>query len=572
VCRIVALVAGIALFGVAGWALGASAGVGGPKVSFGAVVFVLIALSLVKGAARYGEQFAGHLVAFKALARIRVFFYDRLEPQAPAAVEGRSAGDLLSRVTKDVDRVEVFFAHTLAPAVTAVVVPLATTVFVAVAITPGAGIVLAVGLALVGLVVPALGRHTSARAAAMLRRGRGEVAQHVTDSVQGVREVLAFDYAERRLAELTRLERPVARGMGVLSRLLAVRRGVDTTLGAMTLIAQFAVLTWANVPLAQFAEGLAITLAAFAPVLAVEDFAADLTQAYASARRIFEVTDAPALVADPADSIDSVDPPAATPSPARCRATLRAPSVQFRGVRFTYPAIAGGGAVRSEPALEDVSFDVRGGSVTAIVGASGSGKSTVAALLTRSYDPDQGTVLLAGRDVRTMPLDQVRAEVGVSPQLPYLFNDTIEGNLRLARPDADPALLAEAIRRAAFDTVVAEEPDGLAARVGEMGERLSGGQRQRLAVARTLIRQPSVIVLDEATSQLDRETEARVLAGVREAADGATVIVIAHRLATVADAAWIVVLDAGRVVEQGTWQDLVDRGGCFTRLLAREQA
>ncbi|MDR1294105.1 MAG: hypothetical protein LBK59_03990, partial [Bifidobacteriaceae bacterium] len=197
--RIVGLVSGIAMFAVAGWAIGEAADDGAAPPSFWAVIGLLVTMSLVKGVARYAEQFAGHFVAFTALARIRVYFYDALAPQAPAAVEGRSTGDLLARVTKDVDRVEVFFAHTLAPAVTAVVVPVGTVAYMAGAVSPWAAGVLAAAMAFAGLVTPLIGRRSSEEAAGGLRAGRGAIAQHVTDSLQGVREVLAFDYAERRL-------------------------------------------------------------------------------------------------------------------------------------------------------------------------------------------------------------------------------------------------------------------------------------------------------------------------------------------------------------------------------------
>jgi thiol reductant ABC exporter CydC subunit len=569
--RIVGLVAGIAMFGLAGWAVGANAqpGSGQLRPSFAVIAIVLVALSLLKGLARYAEQFAGHFVAFKALARIRVYFYDALEPQAPAGVDGRSTGDLLARVTKDVDRVEVFFAHTLAPAVTAVLVPLATVAYVATVVDPWAAMVLAAGLVAAGLGTPRIRRHSGEAAATCLRAGRGDVAQHTTDSVQGVREVLAFDYSGRRLAELARLEAPVAAGLTALSRAAAARRAANVAIAGATLIAQFALLASLGIELPLLALGVAITIAAFTPVLAVEDFAADLAQAYASARRIFEVTDSPPLTADPtpAEQPSSID---RRPLPPRERAALRAPSVRFENVTFAYPASPGGGAARGSPAVRGVGFEARGGRVTAIVGASGSGKSTLATLLTRSFDPDDGGVFLGGRDVRTMPLGQLRAEAGLCPARPYLFNDTIEANLRLARPDATAEQIEWALRTAVFDDVVAGAPDGLGTRVGEMGERLSGGERQRLALARTLIREPSLIVLDEATSQLDEATEGRVLEHIWDLAGPATVIVIAHRLTTVAEADNIVVLDAGQVVEQGVWADLAGGDGPFARLLERE--
>jgi ABC-type multidrug transport system fused ATPase/permease subunit len=256
--------------------------------------------------------------------------------------------------------------------------------------------------------------------------------------------------------------------------------------------------------------------------------------------------------------------------PPRRKAQLVAPDVAFRDVTFTYPVGPAGGAARLDPALNNVTFEARGGRVTAIVGASGSGKSTAANLLVRGFDPDGGVIEIGGRDIRDLPLDQLRAEVGVSPQRPYLFNDTIAANLRLACPDATDAQLMQAIAAAGLSEDIAAEPDGLAAAVGEMGERLSGGQRQRLALARTLIRQPSVIVLDEATSQLDQATERQVLDAMWDLAGNVTVIVIAHRLRTVERADWIVVLDAGQLAEQGTWPALTSHQGPLSHLLSRD--
>ncbi|MDR1512721.1 MAG: ABC transporter ATP-binding protein/permease, partial [Propionibacteriaceae bacterium] len=529
------------------------------------------------------------------LAHLRVYFYDRLEPQAPAAVEGRSTGDLLARVTKDVDRVEVFFAHTLAPATTAVLVPAATVVVCAVAVSPAGALVLAVGLLAAGVGVPLLGRTGSARAATALRQGRGAVAQHVTDSVQGVREVLAFGYDTRRLAEQAALEAPVDHGLTSLGRWTALRRGVNTFIVLATLSAELAVLS--GHALSTVTLGLSLALAAFPAVLAVEDFAGDLQQAYASARRIFEITEPPASgpahdharpqVAPPSGGpvADHQSPEATPPTgrpatePARHgttppagfrpKAALRAPSVTFSHVTFTHPDAAGRPS-RLTPALDDVSFEARAGRVTAIVGPSGSGKSTLAALLVRVWDPDLGTIRLGGTDIRDFDVDQLRAEVGTTSQRPYLFNDTVEGNLRLAKPDATPDEIAAANRAAAFDSVLAEEPDGLATPVGELGGRLSGGQAQRLALARTLLADPGVLVLDEATSQVDPVTEQQILSGVKTAAQGKTVLYIAHRLRTVETADWIVVLDEGRVVQQGDHQTLATTPGPFATLLARE--
>ncbi|MDR1117996.1 MAG: ATP-binding cassette domain-containing protein [Bifidobacteriaceae bacterium] len=646
--RAVGLAAGIAMLGIAGWAvlsqpttldllvaaIRQAAGDGtvdqsalpaGPPL--GPVLTALVVLALVKGLARYLEQYCGHYVAFRALARIRLYFYDRLAPQAPAAVEGRDTGDLLSRVTKDVDRVEVFFAHTIAPAVTAVLVPVATLVYLGAQVSPWSVPVLAAGLLLVGLVSPALGRGAAARAARQLREGRGALAGHVRDSVQGVREVLAFDYQGRRLDQLDALAAPVGRGLKTMGDVVALRRGVNVSVMALTVLAEAIVLAAAGVGPGALGLGLGITVGAFAPVTAVEDFAADLQQAYASARRIFEVTDAEPQVPDtaappsgpgalpgaatPPDPapVPEAGPPgaaapsypgavrgAATPEAAPTQAAVPpgpagrpavpsdcadgigqevavggrepqsgAPEVRFEGVTFRYP-----GTARATPALDDVTLTAAAGQTTAIVGASGSGKSTLAALLSRSWDPSKGRITLDGEPLDSWTLAELRDLVAVSPQRPYLFNQSIRDNLLLARPDASQSELDQAARAARLDAVVESKEDGWDAPGGEMGELLSGGERQRLALARTLLRRPAVLVVDEATSQLDAATEERVLAGIKAWAEGRTVIVVAHRLSTVRDADAVYVMDAGRVVQRGTYDELASSPGPFADLLARE--
>ncbi|MDR2347487.1 MAG: ABC transporter ATP-binding protein/permease [Bifidobacteriaceae bacterium] len=620
--RTIGLAAGIALLGLAGWAVlgtagggrGAGGGGGGGQPAFAAaeaasnaarplghIIAALVVLSLVKGLARYLEQYCGHYVAFRALAQLRLFFYDRLAPQAPAALEGRDTGDLLSRVTKDVDRVEVFFAHTIAPAVTAGLVPAATLVYVGAAVTPWAVAPLAAGLLVVGLVTPAIGSAGGARAAYQIRQARGQIAAHVRDSVQGVREVLAFDYQERRLDQLDRLGAPLGRGLRSLGDTIALRRGVNVAVMALTLIAQLIVLTASAVDPAALGLGLGITVAAFAPVTAVEDFAADLQQAYASARRVFEVTDAVPLVPDPAAS-RAGQAAGRQPSGAAGGAgaggaasggeeganagaergagaggaasggqeganagAAWAPEVRFEAVTFRYP-----GGRRLTPALAEVDLVAPAGQTTAVVGASGSGKSTLAALLTRSWDPTAGQIKLDGRPLDAWSLAELRQLVAVASQRPYLFNQSIRENLLLARPNATAAELGRAVRAAHLEAVAETKAGGLDAPVGEMGELLSGGERQRLALARTLLRAPAVLVLDEATSQLDPAAEAAVLDGIKRAGAGRTVLVIAHRLSTVREADIIYVLDAGRVVQQGGFDELARRPGPFADLLARE--
>ena len=553
--RIVFLMIGIALFALGGWAVAGLAS-GESSWSIALVIVCAIGLSVLKGLARYLEQFAGHFVAFHSLAMLRNYFYDQLEPQAPAGTDRLDSGDIMNRVTKDIDRVEVFFAHTLAPVTTAIIVPILSVVWMGSAVSWTLAAVLAPFLLIVVAVIPFLGSGSTARAARELREARGAIAAHVTDSVQGVREVLAFGAQERREAEMSAIEKRISAGLGTQGRWIALRRGFNQAAVALGVVT-VAMVAGSNVlagtlTLPQAGLALGIAMGSFCPVLAVEEFAADLDQAFASAARVFAITDRAPAVADPAD------PKPLTPG-----------DIEFTDVSFAYPTDEDAPAP-APMVLGGVSIHIPAGKRTAIVGASGSGKSTLVSLLTRTWDPASGTVTIGGTNVAEASLRDLRATVASAPQRPYLFNDTLRSNLLLAAPDATEADLERALEAVDLTDWLATEKDGLDTVVGDMGERLSGGQRQRLALARALLRDAPIYVFDEATSQVDPATEARVREGIARVAKGRTIVEIAHRISAVRDADQIIVMDAGRVVETGTYAELRERGGALAALEARE--
>jgi ATP-binding cassette subfamily C protein CydCD len=291
-----------------------------------------------------------------------------------------------------------------------------------------------------------------------------------------------------------------------------------------------------------------IAVAAFVPVSEIAQVSRQLADTIASTRRLHVVEGEPVAIADGANEGPALE---------------QGIAVAFEGVGFAYPG-------REHAALSDVSFEVAIGSTVALVGSSGAGKTTIANLLLRFWDPDKGVVRLGGIDLRQLTLDGLRSRIALVAQDTYLFNDTLEANIRMARPEASREAMALAIGQAALSEFVASLPEGLQTRVGERGVQLSGGQRQRIAIARAFLKDAPILVLDEATSHLDAISEEQVHSALESLMANRTTILIAHRLSTIRAADRILVLDRGRVTESGTHAQLLVRRGFYAHLIERQ--
>ena len=313
----------------------------------------------------------------------------------------------------------------------------------------------------------------------------------------------------------------------------------------------------------------------YGPITSLSNVQVDVMTALVSFDRVFEVLDLKPLIQEKPGAV-----PLRASAPAADGQPGSAPAVDFRQVSFHYPAAsevslaslesialpAPERAGSAQPVLRGVTFQALPGQLTALVGPSGAGKTTITHLVSRLYDPDQGAVLIGGQDLRDVSLESLHDVVGVVTQDAHMFHDTIRANLSYARPEATEADLVAACQAAQIWDLIAALPDGLDTVVGDRGYRLSGGEKQRLAIARLLLKAPSVVVLDEATAHLDSESEAAVQAALKTALTGRTSLVIAHRLSTIREADQILVIDQGRVRERGTHEDLLAAGGLYAEL------
>ena len=534
----------------------------GQVITGGDLTLLLILLGALTPLAAFfiwTESWAAHDLAYRLLAEMRVDLYRKLDPLAPAYMTRRRSGDLVSVVGGDVETVEFFFAHTVTPAFTAVVVPGAVVAVLAVIAWPMA-VAVAPFLAAVAL-SPFFAQRRSERLGEELRRQLGEVHAHMVDSIQGMREISAFGRGAARTAEMVdnswrfadyqlRFLKERAFQVGFIESMTALGGLVVLTVGVW-------LLTNGNISRPELILAVVLSVAAFAPVSDIARTMKQLMETLAAARRLFAIHDAPVTVADGPGADRARDDDGAASGPAA------APSLEFHGVGFAY------GAGEAE-ALREVSFTVAPGDTVALVGRSGAGKTTCANLVMRFWDPTAGAVRLDGRDLRDFKLDDLRGQVALVSQDTYLFNASVRDNIRLGRAGASDAELEAAARQANCHDFITAFPDGYDTVVGERGMQLSGGQRQRIAIARALLKNAPMLILDEATSHLDAVSESQLRQALEHLMRGRTTMVIAHRLSTIRDADSIVVLDYGRAVEQGSHQELLERGGLYARLVATQ--
>jgi thiol reductant ABC exporter CydC subunit len=502
------VVFGVGLMATAGYLISRAAE-RPPILALTTTIVAVRFFGLARPIARYLERLASHDLALRSLARVRRRVYDRIEPLAPAQLEGYRRGELLDRMVGDVDALQGLYLRGLGPPLVAALTG-AVCVGVTAAILPSAAAVLAAGLLVGGLAVPALAGRLG-RAAGRRSAARATLTAELVELLRGAPELVAFgreadtvDRIRRADRELVRLARRDAVAAGIADSLAIVVAGA-TTIGVLA--AAVAAHDAGRLDRVLVAALALLALAAFESVTPLSQAARELAATLTAGRNVLELVDWEAAVRDVAE-----------PAPM----SRDAPSIALERVTAGY-------AANEPPVLRNMNLRLEPGRKVALVGPSGSGKTTIVNLLLRFLDPVAGRLTIDGRDAREYAQRDVRGTFALAGQNAHLFDTSIRANLRLARPGAPDSELMAALDRARLAEWVAALPDGLDTIVGEEGMRLSGGQRQRLVFARALLADAPVLVLDEPTAHLDTATAERLVDDVLDASAARTVLLITHR-------------------------------------------
>ncbi len=502
---------------------------------------------VLRAATRYTERLISHDVTFRLLAQLRITVYDRLDAIAPSFFLLDRSGDVLSRLVSDVDELQNVSLNLLAPFVTwLIIVVVAGSLFAI--FSPILASTTVAFLVFAGLGIPLLTGLLTRRVGKQTVETRATLKAQIVDDVQGVRDILACSASEIQLKKLMYLDKV----LGGIHQQMAQVTGMQLALNdAVANLALWTILVLAIPLVSEHTIGgiylaflALLVLASFESVIPLAQALQFLGHAHAAGERLFAAIDRQPSVLSP-------------------RAPLAFPptshTLTFDRVQFSYGSDEG-------DVLQDVSFCLNVGKRIALVGPSGAGKSTVIRLALRFWDCTHGTILLDGEDIRQYALDDVRKMYSVVAQDTYLFNDSIRGNLLLACPQASDDKLEQIIERVGLTDYVHGLPNKLDTLVGEQGVKLSGGERQRLAIARALLKDAPILLLDEATAHLDPLTEREVLDSLDVLIRNRTTLIVTHRLVAMERMDEILVLDGGCIVERGTHSQLVQANGMYKQL------
>ncbi len=537
----------IALMGTSAWLI-STAAIATSVADLGVSVVGTRLFGITRGIFRYLERLVSHDVTFRLLSRLRVWFYEKLEPLAPARLMEFRAGDLLARIIGDVETLENFYVRVVSPPLTAAIVGIFTSIFLA-SFYPILAPVFLIFFLSLGIVLPILAQIISRKPAEQTITLRGDLHTRLVDGIQGMADLLAYGHADERLNQIASNGLDYGNAQRRMARVTGFHAGLSTLLTNlgmwMVLFLCIPQVTDGNLAGPMLASLTLLTFASFEAVTPLPLAAQMWNSSREAARRLFEVVDTEPEIKDNIQyaKIDE-----------------RASNIEFSNLTFTYPN-------QSTPALQRVTFNVQQGKSIAIVGPSGAGKSTLANLLLRFWEYSSGDITLSGDSLKELNQDQIRERIGLVSQNTYFFNTSIYENLRFARRKVTKEEVEAACKSAQIHDFILSLPKGYDTMIGEQGLRLSGGERQRLAIARAIIKDAPILILDEPTANLDPLTEKQVLETLFALMKRKTSLLITHRLVGMENVDEILVMNHGQIVERGTHSELAKTDGLYQRLL-----
>ncbi len=517
---------GVTVFG----AIGVAKALGDPvALSYGLIIGLAISCGVLRGLLRYFEQYSNHYIAFRLLAVLRDKIFGALRRLCPAKLESKEKGAIIAMITSDIETLEVFYAHTISPICIAVIVSVAVLIFVGLVSSWYLALVALLAYLLIGIVVPLV---ASKKLKASGVRYRAEFAgfnAYFLDSIKGVKDIVLMGAGEQRkdevnrrsdilLEETRKMKHDTTKAAAFTE--LAVSAAILATLGVGILLVAKDLLTAGSMIV-----GVVTVFSSFGPVIAISALPGNLTQTFASGDRVLNLL---------------AEQPAVTPVEHGKTSTFD--DLAVRGLSFSYDG--------QTPVLQKIGMHAEKGEIIGIVGASGCGKSTFLKLLLRFWQKDKGTIAYSGVDVDCINTDNLLDHVTMVSQSTYLFDETIEANLRIAKPDATQDDIEAACRLASIHDFILTLPDGYQTKVGALGDHLSAGEKQRIGLARAFLRGSELILLDEPTSNVDSINEGIILKALKAQKHQKTILLVSHRESTMAIADRIYRVDGGRMYEQ----------------------
>lgn len=541
----------VALMGTSAWLI-STAALHPSVADLGVSVVGVRFFGIARGIFRYLERLVSHDVTFRLLSRLRIWFYEKLEPLAPARLMEFRAGDLLARIIGDVETLENFYVRVVSPPLTAILVGFFTAIFLA-SFHPILAPVFLTFFISLGFLLPLIAQVTSRKPAERALALRGDLHTRLVDGIQGMADIVAYGRSDERLLQISANGLDYGNAQRRMARVTGVHAGLSTlltNLGLWTILFLcIPQVNNGNLAGPMLASLTLLTFASFEAVTPLPLAAQMWNSSREAARRLFEVVDTEPEIKESGEQ-----------SVVNRIMDSQSSNINFSSLSFTYPN-------QIVPALQNINFNVPSGKSVAIVGPSGAGKSTLANLLLRFWEYESGEIILGAESLKALEQDQVRARIGLVSQNTYFFNTSIYENLRFARKRVTREDVEAAAKAAQIHDFIMDLPKGYDTMIGEQGLRLSGGERQRLAIARALIKDAPILILDEPTANLDALTEKQVLDTLFHVMKQKTSLLITHRLIGLENMDEIFVMNHGQIVEHGTHTELLQVNGLYRHLL-----